>query len=116
VNSNHPQNRSCAQCGAIFREYRDAFRSDYKEMRERVRDAWLESGLELEQFHRAYLSSTIDALDTDTDITEQLQAQFPRTTLVRWKAAEHETLTGHSVAMNGWRSSGLGWDLNSWFR
>ena len=116
VTGNNPQNFNCKECDAIFRELRDAFRSDYKKVRESVRYAWLTSGLELGQFHKAYLSSALDAFNTDIDMSEKLQAQFHRTTELRRKAAEHESLTGHSVVVNGWRSSGIGRDLESWFR
>jgi hypothetical protein len=108
-------NTKCQECGTIYRQLYEAFRSDYGEMRERVRDAWMQSGLELSKFHKKYLSSTMDALET-SDPNNEMQGQFPRSAEVRRKASDHELKTGHSVMMNGWRTSGIGWDLASWFR
>jgi hypothetical protein len=84
-------------------------------MRERVWNLWLKSGLELSEFHKNYLSSSMDALE-HADPGKEPKADFPRSTEVRRKADEHEIKTGHSVMMNGWRTSGVGGDLASWFR
>jgi len=108
-------NTNCEECGVIYRQLYEAFRSDYGEARERARHAWIESGLELSEFHRSYLSSAIDALQLD-HANDTLQPQFRRSAEARKKAAEHEMKTGHSVMMNGWRTSGIGGDLASWFR
>ena len=105
----------CEECGVIYRELYEAFRSDYSEMRERIRNLWLKSGLELSEFHKKYLSSALDALD-HSDPGKEPQAEFPRSAEVRRKAAEHELRTGHSVMKKGWRTSGVGGDLASWFR
>ncbi len=108
-------NTDCQECGVIYRQLYEAFRSDYGEIRERARRAWIESGLELSEFHRSYLSSAIDTLQLH-DANDTMQRQFPRSAEARRKAADHEMKTGHSVMMNGWRTSGIGGDLASWFR
>jgi len=113
MTENH--NIKCEEGGVIYRQLYEAFRSDYSEMRERVRNLWQKSGLELSEFHKKHLSSAMDALE-QSDPGKEPQAEFPRSAEVRRKAAEHELKTGHSVMMNGWRTSGVGGDLASWFR
>ena len=108
-------NIKCDECGVIDRQLYKGFRSDYSEMRERVRNLWQKSGLELSEFHKKYLSATMDALE-HADAGKEPQAEFRKSAAVRRKAADHELKTGHSVMMNGWRTSGVGWDLASWFR
>ena len=113
MTENH--NINCEECGVIYRQLYEAFRFDYSEMRERVRNLWQKSGLELSEFHKKYLSATMDALE-HADPGKEPQAEFRKSAVVRRKAADHELKTGHSVMMNGWRTSGLGGDLASWFR
>ena len=113
MTANH--NINCEECGVIYRRLHEAFRSDWSEMRECVRDLRRKSGLELSEFHKKHLSSAIDALE-HSDPGKEPQAEFPRSAEVRKRAAEHELKTGHSVMMNGWRTSGVGGDLASWFR
>src|SRR5262245_46391792 len=108
-------NSKCEECGVIYRQLYEAFRSDYGEMRERARHAWIESGLELSEFHRSYLWAGMNALQLD-ETNDTMQRQLPRSAEARRKAAAHEMKTGHSVMMNGWRTSGIGGDLASWFR
>src|SRR5262245_22492710 len=110
MTGNNSSNRNCSECGAILRQLREAWRGDYRAARERVRDAWLASGLKLDQFYKAYLSGP------DAEIDERFQADFPRFAEMRRRASEHELLTGHSVVVHGWRDWGIGGDLTSWFR
>ena len=88
-------NTNCEECGVIYRQLYEAFRSDYTDHRERVRDAWMRSGLELSEFYKSYLSSTFEALELSD--SNEMQGQFPRSVEARRKAAEHELKTGHSV-------------------
>ena len=112
----NPSNIDCQECAAILRQLRDVWRVEYKDLRERVRDAWLASGLELQQFYKAYLSRALDELSADFESNERFRVEFPKFSEMRRKASEHELLTGHSVGVNGWRYPGIGGDLTSWFR
>jgi hypothetical protein len=103
MNFTDPKNLQCDECGAIFRELRDAWRA----ARARFRAAWESSGRDHSDFRRALPELLSRASETDGLQPELLQQHAPDVAAAQRRMAQHESATGHSVLKDGWRSAGL---------
>lgn len=86
-------NRYCPECQAILREIWAAHRGVAEKDRRAV-DAWLDSGRDLSEFYRNWFG-----MFADDASMQQWVENNPQWMEARRRKAEHEVLTGHSVAL-----------------
>jgi Sec-independent protein translocase protein TatA len=96
---------TCDECGAILREFRDAVHQDEQELKNRLRKVATASGREQDEMRLAWVSS-VASMPMD-EMHTTMRAQYPGIAAVRRRQAEHESLTGHSVFRDGWRTMNM---------
>jgi Sec-independent protein translocase protein TatA len=97
---------TCDECGAILREFRDAVQQDEQELKHRRRKAASASGREEEDEMRLARVSSVASMPMD-EMHTTMRAQYPGISVVRRRQAEHESLAGHSVFRDGWRTMNM---------
>jgi hypothetical protein len=86
-----PDSFSCEECGAIWRELREAAAAEVRAVQSSDRDLY--------ELRREWLHAD------PSQTLEMAQSFYPRTMAARRRRTEHEILTGHNILTHGWRSA-----------
>ncbi len=98
-----PRIVDCHECCAILRALLDSFHVDQHEIRRRLQETADASGRELTEMRNAWVASV--AKMPPEELRTLMRAHYPRAVEARRKKLEHETLTGHSVYVHGFRGA-----------
>jgi hypothetical protein len=102
MDPNFPNNDQCEECGAIFRDLREALRAE----RLRFRDAWLSSGKNHQDFEKALRSGEL-LPELPDDQAQRTERKYPpKIAQAQRRKEKHESETGHSV-YQAWRQAGF---------
>ena len=86
-----PDGFQCDECGAIWREMREAAAAESR--------AGQASDRDLMELRQEWLHAD------DAGLRELAESYYPRTMAARRRKTEHEILTGHNVIAHGWRAA-----------
>jgi DNA-binding transcriptional regulator YbjK len=100
--------RTCDECGAILRAFRDAVQQDEQALKSRLRQAANATGRAEDEMRLAWVSSVASA--PPDELHTLMRAQHPRIEDVRRKQAEHEARTGRSVFREGWLTTQISYE------
>jgi hypothetical protein len=99
----YPEGWSCPECQRLARQLQEAWQSDQRDIRARLRETAEASGREPEVFLRGWVMSLARMPD---DEFESLQwARYARVAEVRRQWQEHEKASGHSGPIDSWRGA-----------